>query len=225
MCAWLQSEWDNTDIDRLESEHAILLAEFETKYSEHVRTQQKVARQRKLAREKRLETRLDMEEEMVDSPEGLKSYLKNWMEEESKITAMEKEEDKTKYDVSNMPELKAFRDLSDKLDVLLEEKTFLLQRPRGRHLRRKYKKLYKETKTLVRECEEKLKEAVAVNEKMQKAKGTPKGVLIIAEGDVKRAEAALERATSDNRCVYVLESRLICNSNLLYALTCQTVST
>ena len=52
---------------------------------------------------------------------------------------------------------------------------------------------------MLREAKQKLKEAEAVNEKLKKKKNTPKGVLIIAEGDVARAERAFKRAAGDDR--------------------------
>ena len=87
--------------------------------------------------------------------------------------------------------------MSEELRELREEKAFLLNRPRGRALRRKFKKLHKQTQVLVQECEAKLEEATAIYEKLKKNKGTPKGVLIMGEGDVKRAQNALDRTSDD----------------------------
>lgn len=73
-----ESKWDNTDLERKESEYSVQRDLAETKFAEHVRAIEKLARQRQLAREKRFETRLEKEEELADSPEGLKAFQKHW---------------------------------------------------------------------------------------------------------------------------------------------------
>lgn len=80
---------------------------------------------------------------------------------------------------------------------MIEEKLFLSTRPRGRQLRIKYKGLVKTTRARVRNCEEKLQLAEVRLEKVKAQKSAPKGVIIIAEGDVTRAEKALQAAMLD----------------------------
>ena len=73
-----ESKWDNTDLERKESEYKIQRDLAEGKFAEHVRAIEKLARQRQLAREKRFESRLEKEEELADSPDGLKAFQKHW---------------------------------------------------------------------------------------------------------------------------------------------------
>ena len=150
-----------------------------------------------MARQKRLEARALMEDDLANDPDGLRIYLSNWTAEEKKIKAQEKEEDENQHQSDKIPELRQLHRVSATYRELVEEKNYLWNRPRGRYLKRKYKKLFKQSKTAVQETKAKLEEARAINEKLKQQKNAPKGVLIMGEGDVKRAERAFQAAKAD----------------------------
>lgn len=179
--------WDNIDIDRKEAEVERLRATCQGKYKSYVEAQDKLTRQRKLASAKRYKARKEMEQKLASDPPSLKSYIDEWTNEERKIIAQENADHKGR-NPSTIPELQRLYTLRKELSFMIEEKAYLHCHPCGEHLQKKYKELYNQRVQEKQKVIVTLKEVQQTLKNLKTKSGTPKGVIIMTEGDVHKAQ-------------------------------------